>query len=354
MSIRRGEARSAAAIDRGSGRDPARAGPARRARPGGARQAARGEATLGAVGLSRRVRGRLGGRLQAAPHRRGRAHAACPDRLSRSRQELPRLGEIHAGDRPAGRPRRSLRHLPRLVDGLSPRPAAGHAAGHGLILDDPADFAPVDAARRRWRRISATSSSACRRRSRTRWRRWPPGRRRSAISASTSPSACPAGATTSAPRQPTVEALALLAAQPVEILIHSNLDDGFASLFHDLCLQLRGWCCSSVTSSRTLIGGRISHCYGHTFSEPLTRLAFQRALAATASTPGTMIYGNTTPYQGSGSDNYAVLGSYLMVDADRPAAEAVGPRAQPGAGDRGGAHSRTSTRSSMRTASPIA
>ena len=65
----------------------------------------------------------------------------------------------------------------------------------------------------------------------------------------------------------------------------------------------------------TLIGGRISHCYGHTFSEPLTRLAFQRALATTASAPGTMIYGNTTPYQGSGSDNYAVLGSYLMVDA---------------------------------------
>ena len=35
-----------------------------------------------------------------------------------------------------------------------------------------------------------------------------------------------------------------------------------------------------------------------------------------------MIYGNTTLYQGSGSDNYAVLGSYLTVDA-------VGQRLKP-------------------------
>ena len=126
----------------------------------------------------------------------------------------------------------------------------------------------------------------------------------------------------------TVEALALLAAQPVEILIHSNLDDGFASLFHDLACSF-----GAVLLERhiveTLIGGRISHCYGHTFSEPLTRLAFQRALATTASAPGTMIYGNTTPYQGSGSDNYAVLGSYLMVDAIgqrlKPSGHALNP-----------------------------
>ena len=32
----------------------------------------------------------------------------------------------------------------------------------------------------------------------------------------------------------TVEALALIAAQPVEVLVHSNLDDGFAALFQDL------------------------------------------------------------------------------------------------------------------------
>jgi hypothetical protein len=119
----------------------------------------------------------------------------------------------------------------------------------------------------------------------------------------------------------TVEALALLAAQPVEILIHSNLDDGFAALFHDLTCSF-----GAVLLERHivegLIGGRVSHCYGHTFSEPLTRLAFQRALASTSSTQGTMIYGNTTLYQGSGSDNYAVLGSYLTVDA-------VGQRLKP-------------------------
>ena len=31
-----------------------------------------------------------------------------------------------------------------------------------------------------------------------------------------------------------------------------------------------------------LLGGRVSHCYGHTFSEPVGRFAFQRALSKTA------------------------------------------------------------------------
>src|SRR4029077_9698796 len=119
----------------------------------------------------------------------------------------------------------------------------------------------------------------------------------------------------------TVEALALLAAQPVEILIHSNLDDGFAALFHDLCCSF-GMVLLERHIVEDLIGGRVSHCYGPTFSEPLTRLAFHAALAATSPTPGTMIYGNTPLYQGSGSDNYAVLGGYLTVDA-------VGQRLRP-------------------------
>src|SRR5262249_37672770 len=119
----------------------------------------------------------------------------------------------------------------------------------------------------------------------------------------------------------TVEALALLSAQPCEILIHSNLDDGFAALFHDLACSF-GAALLERHIVDGLIGGRVSHCYGHTFSEPLTRLAFQRALAATTATPGTMIYGNTTLYQGSGSDNYAALGGYLAIDA-------VGQRLKP-------------------------
>ncbi len=118
------------------------------------------------------------------------------------------------------------------------------------------------------------------------------------------------------PTEATVEALALLAAQPQEILVHSNLDDGFAALFADLACSF-----GAVLIERyvveDLIGGRIAHCYGHTFSEPLSRLAFQRAMAKMPGrweTPGSMVYGNTTLYRDAGVDNYGALASYLMVD----------------------------------------
>jgi len=116
------------------------------------------------------------------------------------------------------------------------------------------------------------------------------------------------------PTARTVEALALCAAQPQEILIHSNLDDGFAALFCDLACSL-----GAVLIERhiveDLLGGKIAHCFGHTFSDPLTRLAFQRALHRDDGIPGSMIYGNTVLYDGEGSANYAALSSYLLVDA---------------------------------------
>ena len=119
----------------------------------------------------------------------------------------------------------------------------------------------------------------------------------------------------------TITALALCAAQPVEVLIHSNLDDGFAALFTDLACTI-----GAVLLERYLveksIGGRVSHCYGHTFAEPLTRLATQRALAQVTATPGSMIYGNTTIYGEEPLANYANLASYLLVDI-------VGQQAQP-------------------------
>ncbi len=115
--------------------------------------------------------------------------------------------------------------------------------------------------------------------------------------------------------QATVEALALCAAQPVPILIHSNLDDGFAALFTDLTCAF-----GAVLLERyiveDLIGGVIGHCYGHTFSDPLARLAFQRALAWDRDIPGTMVYGNTTLYREAvpAAINQAKLGSYLTID----------------------------------------
>lgn len=111
----------------------------------------------------------------------------------------------------------------------------------------------------------------------------------------------------------TLQALALCAAQPVDVLIHSNLDDGFAALFSDLACSL-----GAVLLERHivegLIGGRMGHCYGHTFSDPVARSAFQGALTEIGGGPGTMIYGNTTAFGPDPKANYDALSAYLRVD----------------------------------------
>ena len=111
----------------------------------------------------------------------------------------------------------------------------------------------------------------------------------------------------------TVKALALCAAQPVEVLIHSNLDDGFAALFTDLACGI-GTALIERYVVEELVGARVTHCYGHTFEDPLTRLAFQRALARIDPAPGSMIYGNTTSFGPNMVANYANMASYLVVD----------------------------------------
>jgi methylmalonyl-CoA mutase cobalamin-binding subunit len=126
----------------------------------------------------------------------------------------------------------------------------------------------------------------------------------------------------------TVTALSLCAAQPVPILIHSNVDDGFAAQFSDLSCAL-----GAVLLERHVVDGLLGctmgHCYGHTFTDPLSRWAFQRALANIGGVPGTMIYGNTTAYGSSEAENYAALASYLGTDiaAQRftPTGHAINP-----------------------------
>ncbi len=112
----------------------------------------------------------------------------------------------------------------------------------------------------------------------------------------------------------TVRALGLIAAQPVRVLVQSNLDDGFAAQFTDLAS-----CLGMVLIERHivtgLIGAQVGHCFGHHFSDPLSRLAFQRALALVGAAPGTMIYGNTTAYRGAPAANFASLSNYLLIDA---------------------------------------
>ena len=126
----------------------------------------------------------------------------------------------------------------------------------------------------------------------------------------------------------TVAALGLIAAQEAEVLVHSNLDDGFAAIFADLACCL-GAALLERTIVEDLVGAKLAHCFGHHFTDPVTRLAFQRALAATTKEPGTMLYGATVSYRGQGAANYASLASYLLVDIigqqSRPSGHAVNP-----------------------------
>jgi methylmalonyl-CoA mutase cobalamin-binding subunit len=126
----------------------------------------------------------------------------------------------------------------------------------------------------------------------------------------------------------TVTALGLIAAQEVEVLVHSNLDDGFAAVFTDLACCL-GAALIEKHIVEDLIGARLAHCYGHHFSEPVARLAFQRALAEANETPGSMVYGDTMSYRGGEGANYASLARYMSVDVlaqrARPSGHAVNP-----------------------------
>ncbi|MCZ4351188.1 cobalamin-dependent protein [Roseovarius aestuarii] len=111
----------------------------------------------------------------------------------------------------------------------------------------------------------------------------------------------------------TVTALGLIAAQDADILVHSNLDDGFAGLFLDMASAL-GMVVIEKHIIEDLIGAQASFCYGHHFSDPLSRAAFHAALAQVTDTPGTMIFGNTVAYRGAPAANYASLASYLLAD----------------------------------------
>ena len=104
----------------------------------------------------------------------------------------------------------------------------------------------------------------------------------------------------------TLGAIALMAAQPETVLIHSNLDDGFAAVFEDLSSAV-GAAMLERYLVEDLMGGHIAHCYGHHYSTPELRFAFHHALADVSSTPGSMVYGNTTSYRGTAAENFASM-----------------------------------------------
>ncbi len=110
----------------------------------------------------------------------------------------------------------------------------------------------------------------------------------------------------------TLSALGLIAAQDREILVHSNLDDGFAAVMSDVSCVFGVALLERHIAAKA--GVEVSHCFGHHFTNPLQRLAFQRALARGTAVPGTQIYGATVLYQGEAAENYAAMAQYLQVD----------------------------------------
>lgn len=98
-------------------------------------------------------------------------------------------------------------------------------------------------------------------------------------------------------------------------VIHSNVDDGFGSQFHDIA-NLVGWVLLERYIVETLLGAGLSHCFGNLFSDPMLRIIFNHTMWETnqTKTPGSMIYGNTIDFGTDLDSNYGALVSFSMAD----------------------------------------
>jgi methylmalonyl-CoA mutase cobalamin-binding domain/chain len=99
-------------------------------------------------------------------------------------------------------------------------------------------------------------------------------------------------------------------------IIHSNLDDGYGSQFHDLA-NLAGWTMIERYLVEDLLGASMTFSYGNLFSDPISRIVFNMVCDATnkKNTPGTMTFGNTIDYGLDFSRNYGALSSFSLADA---------------------------------------
>lgn len=125
-----------------------------------------------------------------------------------------------------------------------------------------------------------------------------------------------------------VKAIAMTGALPIEVLIHSNNDDGYGPIFTDLA------CCFGLAMVErhivnTLLGGTYAASFGNMFRTPLNRMAYQRALARISDAPASMVYGNTTVYGTDHTENRAFLANYMTFDIaaqmERPTGHALVP-----------------------------
>lgn len=98
-------------------------------------------------------------------------------------------------------------------------------------------------------------------------------------------------------------------------IVHSNLDDGCGGQIQDLS-NLVGWAMIERYCVEDLLGAGLSHCFGNLFSDPIMRIIFGLAMDEInkTSTPGSMLYGNTTDYGFELNSNFGALVSYGMGD----------------------------------------
>lgn len=99
------------------------------------------------------------------------------------------------------------------------------------------------------------------------------------------------------------------------MIMHSNLDDGFAAAFNDLVTVL-AWAKVEKYLAEDLMGAKLGHCFGNLFSSPVLRMTFSLALDEIndGDSCGTMIYGNTTDYTRDFVRNNSVVNGYILGD----------------------------------------
>lgn len=110
-----------------------------------------------------------------------------------------------------------------------------------------------------------------------------------------------------------VTAIAMVAEQPREIGVSSNVDDGFGPLFTDLACSL-GLVMVEQHIVEGLLGSRLVTVFGNMFANPFNRVVFQRAVGRISGNPGPMVYGSTTEYGTDHAANRATLANYLTFD----------------------------------------
>ena len=98
-------------------------------------------------------------------------------------------------------------------------------------------------------------------------------------------------------------------------LVHSYLDDGFGSLFHDYA-DVVGWAYLERYVVEDLFGAKLAHCFGGVTADPLTRVAWVMIMQEIHGDDcvGSMWYGDTISFGGDFFRNLGLNAEYLLWD----------------------------------------